>query len=171
MFRFALILIILCLPGVAAAQTSIAVVDVKTLMTSSVAALSIQDQREALKNTYLQEITSREQALRDLEESLSEEKDALKSQTERQKYEAMLLEVRKFSQDRKRALEKASRDATETLRETLYVVVQELANEHEYGLVISNQNVIAGEKSLDITEEALKRLNESFPEISLKTEP
>ncbi len=173
MFRLALILIVMFVPSVAAAQTSIAVVDVKRLMNASDAAVSIQDQREALKNKYLQEITVQEQALRAEEKRLEEKTISAGdevSANDRQNYEGMLLEARRFSQDRKRKLEEASRRATEALRETVYVIIQEMANENSYGLVISNQNVIAGEKSLEITDEALERLNKRLPKISLDIE-
>ena len=65
-------------------------------------------------------------------------------------------------------LDEASGAAMDKLREELYLVAQQIANERGYSLVISNRDVIAGEKSLDITEEALKRLNEKLKTIDLK---
>ena len=85
---------------------------------------------------------------------------------ERSEYEARLIEARKVAQSKKRRLEEASGKAMDTLREQLYLVVQSIANEQGYALVISNKNVIAGEKSLDITEETMKRLNEAVAENS-----
>ena len=152
------------------ADVSLAVVDVKRIMTQSDAAKSIQEQRETLKAQYLSEISDKEQALRDMEGSLAKaaadlsEEDRL---TKRQEYERKLIETRRFAQTKKRALETASSKATNTLRDTLYSIVQEIAAEEQYDLVISNQNVIMGQNSLDITEETLERLNENTPTISL----
>lgn len=88
----------------------------------------------------------------------------------RQVYEANLLELRKDAQQKKRALEEASNVAMNVLREELYVVVQEIANERGFELVISNKNVIAGEKSLDITKETLEIINKNLKEVPLKIE-
>ncbi len=157
----------------ALAQDSIAVVDVKRVMSVSEAAKSIDVQREQLKSQYLNEISVKEQALRDMEKAASaggkpgglaeEQQQAL-----RQEYEKNLIEVRRFTQDKKRVLEGASSEAVNKLRDLLYVVVQEIAAEKKFDLVISNQNVIMAQKALDITDETLRRLNERQSLISLE---
>ena len=83
-------------------------------------------------------------------------------------YEERMISTRKMAQEKKRVLDEASGAAMDKLREELYLVAQQIANERGYSLVISNRDVIAGEKSLDITEEALKRLNEKLKTIDLK---
>lgn len=154
-----------------AAATSIGVVDVLHILTYSKAAKSIQTQREDLRETFLEEISKTEQALREEEKTLIEERNKLEQEAyaaKRQDYDAKLLEARKETQAKKRALEEASGHAMDVLREQLYLVVQSIANERGYELVISNKNVIAGEKSIDITEETMKRLNEAVAEIPLE---
>ncbi|MCB9983062.1 MAG: OmpH family outer membrane protein [Rhodospirillales bacterium] len=155
------------------AAGSIGVVDVSYILTKSDAALDIQKQRQAVRKSFLEEISKTEQDLRAEEKDLLEKRGTV-SQEEylklRQSYEAKLQEERKKAQKYRRALEEASTAAMNKLREQLYVVVQEIANERGFELVISNKNVIAGEKSLDITEETLKKINESLKKVPLKIE-
>lgn len=166
-------LLALLIPSYAMAETSIGVVDVLSLLNDSKAAKSIQQQREALRAQFLEEISATEQELRAEEKKLQEERVELEPEAyakNRQAYEAKLLEARKAAQEKKRQLEEASAQAMDVLRDQLYIVVQSIAKERGYELVISNKDVIAGEKSLDITEETMKRLNEAVVEIPLKLE-
>lgn len=155
------------------AEGSIAVVDVLRVLTQSSAAVSVQEQREDLREKFLDEISKTEQILSQEEKDLVDESSRLPQEQYAKKrliYEQKLNDTRKLAQSRKHALEEASNEAMNDLREQLYLVVQEIANEKGYSLVISNQNVIAGEKSLDITEETLRRLNLRVKEIPLKLE-
>ena len=152
---------------------SVAVVDAKAIMSSSLAAQSIQTQRDALRERYVAEISEKEQGLRSFEASLKDAQGKLPEEevlSMKQDYETRLLETRRLAQNNKRNLEQASQKATARLRDVLYKVVQEIANEKKYDLVISNQNVIAGHMSLDITQETLARLNEALPSIELEVE-
>lgn len=159
--------------AVARAEGSIAVVDVVRVLTKSNAAISVQKQREDLREKFLDEISKTEQVLSQQEKELADEMSKLPQEQYAKKrlvYEQKLNDTRTLAQGRKHALEEASNEAMNYLREQLYLVVQEIANEKGYSLVISNQNVIAGEKSLDITEETLQRFNQRVKEISLKLE-
>ena len=71
-----------------------------------------------------------------------------------------MLETGRLTRERKKELESAYRTAMDDLRERLNKTVQSIADEKGYDLVISNQTVITGAASLDITEEVLKRFNE-----------
>ena len=75
-----------------------------------------------------------------------------------------------MAQSKKRALDEASNAAIDALRDALYEIVQGIAQERGYSLVISNSDVIAGEKSLDITELTMERLNAQLKTVELKVE-
>lgn len=176
MIRFAfltLMFVFVLVPRVSAEGSSIGVVDVLHILTHSKAAKSIQMQREEMRSQFLQEVSETENALREQEKAILDKRGDLSPEAyakERSEYESGLLEARKVAQGKKRKLEEASGAAMDVLREQLYLVVQSIANEQGYALVISNKNVIAGEKSLDITEETMKRLNEAVAEIPLNIE-
>jgi outer membrane protein len=153
------------------AQTSIAVVDVQALLTKSDAAISVEKQIDDYKDIFVKEISKQEQELRDLEKSLGEQRKSLSNDDFANKakaFEEKLIETRKSAEQKRRAFDKASAKALDTLRETLYSVVQELAREKGFTLVISKQNVIVGEQSIDLTEETMERLNKKISTIALE---
>lgn len=169
-FLFTFFILLFSAGNVAYAGTSIAVVDVLQILTHSQAAKAIKVQRESLRAQFLEEVSVAEQALREEEKQLLEARGELPQadyQTKRQVYETQLLETRKMAQDKKRLLEEASGEALDRLREELYTVTKAIANERGFDLVISNKNVIAGETSLDITQETMKRINAALPSIEL----
>jgi Skp family chaperone for outer membrane proteins len=160
-------------PVAAHASTSVAVVDVVRILSQSEAAISISTQRESLRSKFLNSISEAEQELRKEEQALAKALASLSQEDyakKRMAYEEKLMSTRKTAQEKKRILEEASGKAMDQLRENLYAVVQEIADERSYDLVISSKDVIAGQKSLDITEETLKRLNAKVKTIKLQTE-
>lgn len=151
--------------------TSIGVVDVIYIMNNADASKHIQEQRNVLREQFLEEISETEQKLRDQEKALIEQRQKLNKEEyakKRKEYEENLLKTRRYAQNKKQALEGAANEGMNVLRAKLYEVVQQIAVEREYDLVISNKNVIAGANALDITEEALKRINASLTEVPLK---
>ncbi len=174
MLRYRVFTFLVCcllFPAAALAAGSIGVVDVSYILTQSSAAKSIQEQRETHREIFLSEISQAEQELRTEEQKILEMRATLSSEEyakKRQAYETKLIETRKMTQEKKRVLEEASNTSMDALREHLYVVVQSIANERGFELVISNKNVIAGEKSLDITQETLEKLNQEIETIPLK---
>lgn len=160
----------------ASAQTSIAVVDIKILMTESLAAQSIESQAKARRDVFVAELTQKEKALRESEAVLLKEKASLPQDDFAQKardFETRLIETRKMAQERKQLLDQASDKAYEALRSHILEVVQAIADEKGHQLVISRDDVVIGQQSLDITALALQRLNASTPAIELdsKTSP
>ena len=163
---------VLMSPAISYAQgTSIGVVDVSYILTKSEAAKHIQSQRQARRKEFLEDVANIDQGLRTEEKDILEQRGKISQENYlklRQTYEAKLLKARKAAQKRRRALEEASNEAMDVLRDQLYVVVQEIANERGFELVISNKNVIAGEKSLDITNDTLEKINNVLKEVPLK---
>jgi outer membrane protein len=164
-----------CLPGAGAQAAenlgSVGVIDVTVIFSQSEAAKSIEKQRNDLREGFLDEITRKEDDLRKQEQALKTDAQTL-SQDEYSKrvraYEENLNATRKLAQENKAELEDATGAAMDKLREALYVITREIAGEKGFSLVISNRDVITGEKSLDITEEALRRLNQRIKTVAVK---
>lgn len=165
--------LLLSMPLSAKAEgTSVGVVDVIYIMNNADASKHIQSQRNALREKFVEEISETEQELRAQEKALIEQRAKLNKEDyakKRREYEENLLKTRRYAQTKKQALEKAANEGMNVLRAKLYQVVEQIASERQYDLVISNKNVIAGAKTLDITEEALKRINASLKEVPLKS--
>lgn len=153
------------------AQTSIAVVDVEKVLNEAKAAKNLNKERKDAREKLLSELSKKEQALREEGKALFNERKDLSEEefVKKQKaYEEKLLEMRKATQKKKRDFEDASNVALDTLKDHLAEAVKVIAKDKGYTLVISNRNVIAGENSLDITNDTIKALNDKKIKIPFK---
>lgn len=155
------------------AQTSIAVVDVEKVLNEAKAAIALNKTRADEREKFLSKLSKQESSLREEGKALFAKRKDLSEEEflkEQKAYESKLLEMRKKTQKQKRAFEEASNKALDELKDHLAEAVQQLAQEKGYGLVISNRDVITGEKSLDITNETIKALNDKKITIPFKVE-
>ncbi len=153
-----------------AAETSIAVVDVQALLSQSGGAKSIEKQIDAYKEKFLSEVSGEERALRENEKNLADQRATLSKEefaAKAKEFEEKLYKMRQTTQAKKRALDEAFSKGMGQLRTKVYEVVQALAKEKGFNLVISKQNVIVGEDSIDLTQETMKRLNAELPSITV----
>jgi outer membrane protein len=159
-----------CVALPAWAETSIAVVDAQAILTQSEAAKSVEKQISDYKAKFLDELSKQEQSLRESEKKLGEERATLRKEdftAKAKQLEEKFIQTGSVTQTKKRAMDKASSSAVSKLHAKLYEIVQVIAKEKGYNLVITKQNVIVGEQSIDITEEAMTRFNEQLPTITL----
>lgn len=149
---------------------SIAIVDVRLLLSESKAAQSIQKQIKKQRDAFVSDLADEEKDLRGEEKELIEKQSSLSPEDfakKRKEFEEKLLETRRKAQTRKRDLEVAAAKATEKLRNEIADIVQDIADERGYNLVISAQDVLIGADSLNITDETMKALNKAVSSISL----
>ncbi len=157
-------------PAMAYAATSVAVLDVQALLTESQAAKSIEKQADERKDKFLAELSKQEQELRDTEKKLSEERASLSKEEfakTAKEFEEKLMATRQMAQSTKKIYDEATAKALKQLRDKIYEIAQSIASEKGYNLVISKQSVIVGAQDMDITEESMKRLNESISSVTL----
>jgi len=154
-------------------ETKIAVIDVQALLNDSDAAENVQKQLAKKRKEYQDEFAKYEQELRDSQETLSKEA-AGKSKEDihklRAEFEKKILDTRKLVQERQITLEKAANRALQALRSEIFKIVAESAEKESYTLVLSRQNVVLAEKSIDITQDVMKQLNKSVKKIPLEIE-
>jgi outer membrane protein len=133
----------------APAPLSILVVDVERLLRDSKAAKSIQHQIEQQRSTYTKD--------------LSEQAFSGKVQEFQQKVN----ELRENANSKSQTLQRGSSVATNQVLQSIQQVVLEIANERKATLVLVKNNVVVVDTSLEITEEALKRLDQRLPAVAL----
>lgn len=149
--------------GQVQAQTSIAVVDVERVLNESDAAKELNKKRSEAREAFLATLSKQEQSLREEGKTLFEKRKEISEEEfakQQKAYEEKLLELRKVTQKQKRAFDEASSIALEKLKDHLAKSVQKIAEDKGYGLVISNRDVIMGEKSLDITKDTIAVMND-----------
>ena len=176
--RLALYIIFICVfligsHAQANSDTKIAIMDISKVMSMSVAAKNIEQQIEIYRNEYKNQFSELERQLLDTEKKLAMDSQSLNPEEIRLKklaFEQELLSSRNLVQEKKRALEQAANIAIEELKEKVYKIVSEIAEEKNLNLVLSKQNVILARDKLDITEIVIKKLNDTVKQIQIDFE-
>jgi len=173
--------LIVGMPGLARAQDAekkkpadidlvILVVDVPAILARAKAAQDIKQQLESRRKDYQEEIAKREEELKNAQRELEKQRTILSNDAFEQKQEKFrqdLAEVQRGVQQRKAVLERAFTKSMNELRKAVVSVVAEIAQRESANLVISNQQVVLVDTSLDVTEEVLKNLDEKVPSATI----
>lgn len=153
---------------------TIAVVDIQHILEESLAAKSVQKQLEAQRAKVQTEIAGEEKDLRQAEQELVKSRNidaptvyAEKEQQLRQRF----LGVERQVQSRRKALDQAFTDSMSVVRKTLQDTVKALAEERKANIVLIKQQALWSDKKLDLTEEALARLDKALPDVLVKVAP
>ncbi len=169
-FVVALFAVLLIAASPSYAQVNIAVVDVDLILSKSKAAKSIRSQVDKERKSFLSEVKKKEDKVRADQKALDAKRDELTKEQlieKFQKLEKKRLETAKGLQEKKKKLDGAYTKAMNKLTKSIYDVCQEIANERKIDLVITRQNIIVGNMSLDITKEVLERMDKSLPKLEL----
>jgi outer membrane protein len=172
---FALLLALATSPGVAAQaqrlpQTIAAVVDFQKIMADSKAARSINDQIDARRQTYLDELSREEQRLYEVDKQLARQRALLAPEAfaeQRRTFEAEVQSAQRLSQERRRQLEAARTEALGEVRKAVVEVVDELAKNRGFNLVLPSSAVLLFAPDLDLTEQVMTRLDARLPSVAV----
>lgn len=170
-FPLLLVFSFLSIGSAKAADVSIAVVDVQSLLTQSKAAKSIQKQVKAEREKFLSKLSKEEEVLRAMEKELVEKgKDLTTEQiTEKKKaFEEKFAQTQKTAQQGKSKIEKGVVDAMAKLNQEAFAAVESIAEAQGYNLILAKQHVVASDKAIDITDASMEKLNEAVSDIALK---
>jgi Skp family chaperone for outer membrane proteins len=144
----------------------VAFVDVQSVLRDTQAARALRSRIEAEQFTYQSELAKEENTLRAASEQLAAERESLPEAdylTRRQDIERRVEELRRQSQLRKRELELAYNEGMDRLRAAMAQVVAEIAGERGFTVVLNKANVVLGASELDITQEAIERIDATLP--------
>lgn len=153
---------------------SIAVVDVQGALRNSDAAKEIQSRINERRQAYQRQVTEEEKALRASEQDLQQERSTLEPEIYQQQLRAFrnrVADVQKSVQERRRALDQAFSTAMNLVRNELVSVIAEIADERGAKVVLFKDHIVIAEKSLDISDEALRRLNARLPSVPVELPP
>jgi Skp family chaperone for outer membrane proteins len=147
---------------------NIAVVDPQSLMQNSDAAKNARAQIEKARAELQQKAKGEDEALEKLRQSIAQQRPTLSAEG----YEQLLRGLRqKIStheidmQERQDKLNRALLDASNKVAGAIVQIVDEIAKERNFAAVMSRAAVVS--TTADITQEALKRLNQRMPSIAL----
>ncbi len=162
--------LVLLSPLAMAEPLKIAVVDVEKILNDSAAGKSIQSQLKSRRESFQKEFKAKEDVLMQSEKTLVQQKNDVSPEEfakKRQAFEKQLMETRSLFQKRRNSLDKGLGNALSDLRKNILSVSAEVADEGKYQIVLTRDSVVIVEKSMDITDKVLSRLNKKISNIKL----
>ncbi|HEV7369079.1 OmpH family outer membrane protein [Arenibaculum sp.] len=148
----------------------VVVVDLQEIQQEAAAYKNIQQQLDTQRGVYQKEIAAQEEKLRSAEQELSRQRTVLSPEAfaqKRQEFETQVAEIQRAVQDRRRSLELAHDEAVNQVRAALLKIVAEVAGEKDANIVLAKQQVLLVEKSLDLTQTVMERLNAELPSVKV----
>ncbi len=148
----------------------IMVVDIQMVLQESTAAKAIQRQIDGQRETYQKETAAQEERLRTAEQELNKQRTVLSADAfaqKRREFEKQVGDVQRNVQTRRRALDQASQEAMNQVRSAAFEIVTSLASERKATVVLPRHQVLLVEKSLDVTETVMERLNKKLPTVQV----
>ncbi|MCZ6887500.1 MAG: OmpH family outer membrane protein [Gammaproteobacteria bacterium] len=148
----------------------VAVLDYQKILRDSSSAVDIKAQVERQRQIYQDQITKQEQELRDADQELARQRTILAPEAfaqKRREFEERVAEVQREVQSRKRELDQAYDYGIQQVQQALVGIITELAEERGFNLILSRQQIVYADKSLNISEEVLVRLNERLPKVTV----
>ncbi|MEQ9488362.1 MAG: OmpH family outer membrane protein [Alphaproteobacteria bacterium] len=180
--HIAALLILFSLPVSAAfAQDAfkpvIAVIDINGVERQSVAWDSLRQQVESRRAAYQEQLAGREKELQEKGQELQSQQTLLDSEVLKAREDELRTQVAQLRQqaiDVKKTLDKLYASARRQIRDALVVVVNEIAAEKGIHLILNmsrqDQTVAYADNRLNISQEALERLNGKIQSVSLDTQ-
>ncbi|MBL4589777.1 MAG: OmpH family outer membrane protein [Alphaproteobacteria bacterium] len=172
--RFTAVLMLVLGTSTYSSQTlaaDIVVVDIQRLETMSTAGKSLRKKIKAKRDALKTEVTKQEKVLTSERTKIIEAQKKLSEKELKAKvkaFEASYKDKQARIAKKRTAFEKSALEAHGKLRAEVVSVVGEISTTNKYKLVLSRQNVVIVEKTLDITAEAMKKLNAKVQSIPLK---
>ena len=147
-----------------------AVIDIQIMMRDASASQSIRTQIEQKRAAFQEEIGRRENDLRAAEQQLVQQRTVLSPEafSERQKqFQQQVAETQRVVQNRKRQLDQAFAAAMQQVEKVIAQIAQELAQQNGYNMILTKNMVVYSVQGMDLTQEALGRLNQRLPQVQV----
>ena len=153
-----------------AARERVAAIDVQRIYREADAAKAFREQIDKQRTTEEDRFRAREKALLEADRELRRQRTILSKEALTQKGQELTKKVQALQQDvqnHNKALKDRLAEGINEVQNVLIGVVREIAAERDLDVVITAGSVVLQNPELDITEEAMARLNTKLPRISL----
>lgn len=157
-------------PSLGADPLAIVVIDTQEIYREAAAVKGLQKQIDGQRSTYREELQKQEESLRAADKELARQRTILSSEAFAQKrrgLEEQIANLQREVQRRRKVLEKQFAQGMKQVQSVLVEISQDIARERNAVLVVEKSAVVLVKPELEITEEALKRLNKKLPKISV----
>ena len=146
----------------------ILIVDLQQMLQDSKAAKGVQAVLNQQYGTYSKGVAQREDELRKEREELERQRTVLapevfntRASELQQRYDALGKEV----QSRRQALQQSLNESMSKVKNVALEIIADIVKERKANLVIEKQAMVFEAEDLDITAEAIKRLDQKLPSV------
>ena len=152
---------------------TIVVVDTQKIYRESIALNQLENELDRERAAYLDRLGQKEKDLRVADRELAAQRTVLSPEEfgqRRKALEQQMFTLQRDLQDRKRAIDKHFAAGMTRLQAELSEIVREIAERRNADLVITKNAVVLVKPALEITEQALRKLNERLPRFDFPAE-
>ncbi len=153
-----------------ATTLKIALLDLASIRRQSLVVKNISDQILAYRDGFRENIQKEEAALKTANQELAKKRTLLSPEAfaqERRNFEQKVLAVQQLVQKSKRALDQAQAAAMVEVEKVLNKIITGIAEERNLNLILRQDITILASRSLEITGDVLKQLNEQLPTVKV----
>jgi Skp family chaperone for outer membrane proteins len=153
-----------------ASTPSLAIIDVQQVFRESAAIKDLNQKLEVQRTKYRDELRKEEEALRAADQELARQRTVLSADAfakKRGELERKVAKLQREAQQRKRKLDQFFNQGMAQIRQELNKIATEIAEERGLDMILTKATVVVVRPKFELTGEALKRLNERLPEISV----
>lgn len=161
-------------PQAAAAEApehpQVAVIDMQKVMRESQAVQSIQSQIDQQRSKYQARLSEKEKEIRAANEELMRKRSALPTQAfqeKRRQLEEQVSQLQREIKASKRQLDQNYSTAMRKVQEELVSIVRSIAHKRDLDMVLGKATVVIVRPELEITQQAITRLNETMPSVDV----
>jgi len=149
---------------------SIAIIDVDKVMRESLAVKSARYQIDEIAGNLQEQIAKEEEAMRSEEQQLQQQRAILTPEVyseRRQSLQERAATLQQRARSLRQTLDRGMAQTMQRIQLVLFDEVGKLAEEIGVNLVLPRSQIVVAFDSFDISDEALKRLNERLSEIEM----
>jgi outer membrane protein len=157
-------------PAPGPSGTIIIVVDLQRILREAAAVRALQQQVGAAREAFQAEIRQREEELRRLDQELARERPTLPPEVYAERRQALadqLAALQTDIQERRRQLDQAMNEGMRQVQSELLPVLQQLTEERGADIMLAKTAIVLARPELEVTDEALARLNARLPTVSV----
>tara|TARA_A100001015_G_scaffold58606_1_gene64581 strand:- start:832 stop:1425 length:594 start_codon:yes stop_codon:yes gene_type:complete len=160
-------------PGTRPIGELIGIVDIASVLQQSDAITIIRKAIDEQNTLFQSEISQEEVELRNAEKQLNEDKTSISKEEFEVRlagFEERVIRLQRQIQAQKNGFDRAYTEAQERLEKELLLIISAIAKERGFAMVLQSKDAVVYDTSLDISEEALARLNAQTKNLKITLE-
>jgi Skp family chaperone for outer membrane proteins len=147
----------------------IAILDMQRILRDSKAAATLREEIDKQRLAHQSTLREQENALRTADQELARQRAVLSAEAFASKRKELQEQAYSLQQDfvsRQKEMEELFGRGIRQVRKALAEVAKEIADERGINLILLKATIVLASRELDITEEALQRLDDRLPSVN-----